>query len=159
MHLQKFPASAAILLLAAVVNGCATLENVVDPPSVSLKSVQLTNIGLKSQTFVLGFDVVNPNPIPLPVASIQYGVSLDGQRFASGETDGAFTIPANGDSDFSISVSLDLMRTAPTLFWLVRDARERDIPYQLDGHLGVDLPFAKPLPFRSSGSIRLSADP
>ena len=157
MRLQSIPASAAVFVIAAAIGGCATLENVVDPPNVNLKSVQLTNIGLRSQTFLLGFDVVNPNPIPLPVASVRYGVSLDGQRFASGETDGAFTVPANGDSDFSISVSLDLMRTAPTLFWLVREASERDIPYQLDGELGVDLPFAKPLPFRSSGEIRLSA--
>ncbi len=157
MRLQSILARKATLVVAVIAGGCATLENVVEPPSVQLNSVELTNIDLKDQTFLLGFDIVNPNPFPLPIASIKYGVSLDGHRFASGETDRSFTVPADGDSDFSISVSLDLMHTAPTLFWLVRDAAQRDIPYQLDGQLGVDLPFAKPVPFSSAGSIRIHA--
>jgi len=154
---RKVELSAGMLLFATLLSACAGMQNFVSAPTVKLKSVQLTDIDLASQTFLLGFDIANPNPFPLPVANIAYGVALDGQRFASGETVGAFTVPAGSDSEFAISVNLDLMRTAPTLFWTVRDAARRDIPYELEGELGVDMPLAKPVAFKSAGQIRLGA--
>lgn len=155
MNLQMLSRTASAITAVAVLGSCASMENVISAPSVQLKSVRLASVDLRDQTFLLGFDVVNPNPFPLPIESIRYGITLDGYRFASGETAGGFSVPAQGDNDFSISVSLDLMRTAPALFWLVRDAAHRDIPYRLDGQFGVDLPFARPLAFSSSGHIRV----
>lgn len=151
----KVHRTAGLLLAAGLLSACASMENFISTPTVQLNSVQLTDIDITSQTFLLGFDIVNPNSFPLPIANIEYGVSLDGYRFASGETGAAFTVPANGDSEFAISVNLDLMQTAPTLFWIVRDAARRDIPYKLEGQLGVDIPLTKPVPFKSTGNIRL----
>ncbi|MDH3846681.1 MAG: LEA type 2 family protein, partial [Gammaproteobacteria bacterium] len=105
----------------------------------------------------LDFDVINPNPFPLPIRSVSYGVELDGFRFASGETLGEFTVPANSDSHFEITVDVDLMRTAPQLMFIVRDGIHRDIPYALEGRFAIDVPFANPVSFRNEGSIRLNA--
>ena len=98
--------------------------------------------------------MVNPNPFPLPVQSVSYDVELQGLRLASGETPSAFTVPADGESHFAITVDVDLMRTAPQLMFIVRDGIHRDIPYALEGSLAVDVPFVKPVAFRSRGSIR-----
>jgi LEA14-like dessication related protein len=144
----------AVLLLGACASAPTAL---VQPPRISLSQVQVQSLGLNSQTFLLGFDMTNPNPFPLPVESLTYGVRLDGYRFASGRTHGDFTIPAQSDSAFAIEVELDLLRTAPKLIQIVRDGAHRDIPYDLEGVLAVDVPFAPGVPFETSGTIRLFA--
>ena len=147
--------TAAIVALA----GCASVpETLVEQPYVSLNRVEVQRLDLDSQTVLLGFDVTNPNPFPLPVRALSYGVRLDGYRFASGETRGDFTVPAQSDSAFAISVELDLLTTAPRLIRVVKDGAYRDIPYDLEGEFDVDVPFAPPVPFETRGTIRLFAD-
>jgi LEA14-like dessication related protein len=93
----------------------------------------------------------------LPIRSLSYGVELEGLRLASGEAECAFTVPAGGDSQFAITVDVDLMRTAPQLIFIVRDGMYRDIPYALEGSMAIDVPLAKPVSFRNQGSIRFDA--
>ena len=149
--------SGVLLLTAVMLSSCASLDNVVSAPTVSLRNVHVEKIGFDGQTFILSFDVRNPNPFPLPVKSVNYGVKLDGHRFASGEAASSFTIAAGGDGEFAISVDVNLLQTAPELLFIVRDATRRDIPYTLEGRLGIDIPYTKPVKFESSGFIRLQA--
>ena len=146
----------ALALPAIGLTGCATtIENLVESPEVSLDSVQVVGLGLKSQTFLLTFDVRNPNSFSLPVRSVSYGVTLDGLRFASGETPSEFSVPANGASQFAISVDLDLLQTAPQLFSIVRRSASQAVGYELKGTFAVDIPLAPPVSFRNVGTIRL----
>lgn len=147
--------SSTILLAAALLSACASTDTLIGTPDVSLRNVQVTDIDFTGQTFLLDFDVTNPNPFPLPVKAVSYGVELDGYRFASGETGGGFTVPASGDGEFVISVELNLLKTAPQLLHIVSDGVKRDIPYELNGQLGIDIPFAKPVSFSTSGAVRL----
>jgi len=147
----------ALSAVACVATGCASTGVLLEKPGVSLRNVEVADIDLDGQTFVLEFDVDNPNPFPLPIRSIAYDVELEGLRLAGGETPGAFTVPAGGDSQFEIIVDVDLMRTAPQLMFIVRDGIYRDIPYALEGRFAIDVPFANPVAFRNEGSIRLNA--
>lgn len=146
-----------VALAALQLTACASLEELVAEPEVRLADVELRDLDTDRQTFVLSFDVSNPNPYPLPVAQVAYEVSLDGMRFASGETQCALTIPAKGDGELAIKVDLDLLRTAPDLLFVVRDAARRDIPYALDGTLAFDIPQTKPVRFSNEGAIRVTA--
>ena len=150
------PRLAALLLVSALMGACAGVDEMVSEPRISLREVQLTELEFTAQRFQLDFDVTNPNPFPLPVRSVSYGLKLGGHRFASGSTPAAFTVPAAGDGGFAISVDLDLMRTAPELLFIVRESAFREIPYALEGKLEVDLPFAKPLRFEETGTVRLA---
>ena len=137
-------------------SACASLpENLISPPDVKLRDVQVMGLGFKSQTFLLSFDIHNPNPFALPVKHIRYDVRLDGQRFASGETPSNIAVPASGDTEFAISVDLDLLSTAPQLLSIVRDGVRAEIPYELKGELGVDIPFTPPVSYHSQGAIQL----
>lgn len=148
----------ALVALAVALTGCATtMQNLVKSPEVKLSNVQVVGLGLKSQTFLLSFDVRNPNAFSLPVRSVSYGVKLDGQRFASGETPSEFSVPASGDTQFAISVDLNLLQTAPQLLSIVRQSVLRDVSYELEGTLAVDIPLAPPVSFRNDGLIRLSS--
>lgn len=143
--------------LACFAAGCASTGVLVERPSVSLQNVEVVDVDFDGQTFVLDFAVSNPNPFPLPVRSVSYGVELEGLRLASGETQSAFTVPAGGDSHFGITVDVDLMRTAPQLMFIVREGIYQDIPYSLEGRFAIDVPFSNPVTFRNEGSIRLNA--
>ena len=148
-----------LALLGFALFGCTTVpENRLGAPRVELNNVQVIDLGFKSQTFLLSFDVANPNPFPLPVSNIRYGVKLDGQRFASGETRSEFTVPADGDTQFAISVDLNLLQTAPQLLSIVRQGVRQHIPYELEGHLVVDIPLTPTIKYSHSGTIRLHSD-
>lgn len=127
----------------------------VTAPHVLLQTVNISEVSFSRQTFVLQFSVSNPNPFPLPVNFVRYGITLNQQDFASGRSLASFSVPASGDSEFAVSVDLDLLRTAPALLNTVRTATSRDLPYELSGELGVDIPFVKPIPFSQSGELRL----
>jgi len=144
--------------LMLVLAGCASLpENIVSKPQVRLNDVTVMGLGFKNQTFLLSFDIHNPNPFPLPVNHVSYGVRLDGQRFASGKTPGDISVPASGDAQFAITVELDLLTTAPQLLSIVRDGVRAEVPYELEGQLGIDLPFTPPVAYRTRGTISLNS--
>ena len=146
----------ALSAVALVATGCASTGVIIEKPGVSLRNVEVADIDLDGQTFVLEFDVENPNPFPLPISSVSYGVEREGLRLASGQTQCAVTVPAGGDSPVELTVDVDLMRTAPQLMFIVRDGIYRDIPYALEGRFAIDVPFANPVAFRNEGSIRLN---
>ena len=154
----KMRSYAGLLLATTLLSACASTGELISAPNVSLRHVQLTDVELSHQTFLLSFDVTNPNPFPLPISTVSYGIELDSQRFASGRTQGGFTVPASGDGEFAISVELNLLKTAPQLLYIVRDGEKRDIAYELKGELGVDIPLVKPMDFESSGAIRFLAN-
>ena len=143
----------AAIAATAMLAGCAHTETLVAPPEVRLTSVELEKASFDRQTFLLGFDVGNPNPFPLPISSIRYRISLDETRFAGGETAAEFTVPAGGENRFLLSVELDLLNTANQLGFLLRGGLPEHVDYRLDGSLTVDIPFARPLAFSSTGTI------
>jgi len=141
-----------------LLSGCAgSLQDLLKSPTVELTSVELVGLGFSNQTFLLSFDVANPNGFSLPIKAVSYGVKLNGQSFASGKTASAFSVPANGASQFGISVDLDLLQTAPKLLTIVRQSVREDVAYELDGELALDLPLTPPVAFRNTGNIRLSS--
>jgi LEA14-like dessication related protein len=144
-----------MLAILCLLTACASTGDLISTPGVSLRNVEITDIDFTSQTFLLGFDVTNPNPFPLPISTVSYAVELEGYRFASGSTAGGFTVPSSGDAEFAISVELDLMKTAPQLLFIVRDSVRRDIPYTLSGKFGLDIPLIEPVRFETSGAIRM----
>ncbi|MDH3337393.1 MAG: LEA type 2 family protein [Gammaproteobacteria bacterium] len=146
-----------LLLASCVLSACAGTGPLISSPGVSLRDVRMTEIDFSGQTFLLGFAVTNPNPFPLPVEAVSYAVDLDGYRFATGQTEGGFTVPARGDSEFAISVELNLLKTAPQLLYVVREGVKRDIPYKLKGKLGVDIPLVQAVAFEAAGELRLQS--
>ena len=157
MNSKRLATIGGLLASLLLTGSCASVNTLVATPQVSLRNVEVTDVALNRQSFVLAFDVTNPNPFPLPVSRVSYGVELDGHRFASGEARNRFTVPAGSDGAFAISVDLDLLNTAPDLLFIVRDASRRDIPYVLSGRFDVELPLAPAVEFDNSGLIRLQA--
>ena len=150
--------NATLLVTLLALGGCATtMQDLVKSPAVELRAVQVVGLGFNGQTFLLSFNISNPNGFSLPVRSVSYGLKLDGQRFASGQTPSEFSVPANGETQFAISVDLDLLKTAPQLLSIVRQSVREDVSYELDGQLALDIPLAPAVSYRNTGAIRLSS--
>lgn len=143
------------LALCLVLSACAGTEAIVATPKVDLVSVELERVSISQQTFLLGFDVSNPNAFPLPVKSVRYRVMFDDERFTGGETVAAFNIPARGSDRFFISVDLDILNSVTQISSLLRGGVPEHVSYRVDGSLTVDIPFAQPLGFASSGVIQV----
>ena len=158
MNCGRRTAVTGILFVLVALGGCASLpENLIARPAVELRDVQVMGLGFNSQTFLLSFDISNPNSFALPVNHISYGVKLDGQRFASGKTASDISVPAGATSQFAISVELDLLNSAPRLLSVLRDGTRGEIPYELEGQLGIDIPLTPPVTYRTAGAIRLDS--
>ena len=141
------------LRAALFLSACASTETMITTPTVQLKSVELSKVGFNQQTFLLGFDVSNPNSFPLPVQAVQYRLFFDDKRFASGETQGNFTVPAHADDQFVLSVNVNFLDSATQLTSLLRGGVPEHVEYELQGSLAIDIPFVKPVPFSSTGVI------
>ena len=149
--LRNYSLSAACLILSA----CAGTETLVATPRVELTGVQLESASFNRQKFLLSFGVSNPNAFPLPIRSVKYRVMFDDERFAGGETAASFTVPAQGDDSFAISVELDILSSASQITSLLAGGVPDHVNYRLDGSLAVDIPFTRALPFSSSGAIQV----
>jgi len=144
--------------VVALLAGCASTNSLVSAPVVTLSSVEMTGLSLTSQKFLLGFDVNNPNAFSLPVESVRYHLRLGEHRFASGETKGAFSVPAGGDGSFAISVDLDILQQTSQITSLLRTGVSETIEYELEGSLVIDIPFTPPINFTNSGIVAVAND-
>lgn len=154
-HIEILP-KAFWLFAVVTLSACAGTGTVIDSPTVELTGVELTSANFQRQTFLLKFDVSNPNAFPLPVKAVEYRVDFDNKKFAGGETRGSFTVPARGGDSFAISVDLDILSSAAQLSSLMHGGLRENISYGLQGSLAVDIPFVKPIPFSSSGIINMT---
>ena len=157
MNFRMMAVRVASLVAIVAISACAGTGSIISSPEVRLMSIEMTSANFNRQIFLLGFNVQNPNPFPLPIKSVRYQIRLGEQRFASGETQGNFTVPSEGNGSFVISVQLDLLKTTSNISSLIRTGSSREFDYELSGSFAVDIPFVKPLQFKSGGNIEMQA--
>lgn len=142
----------ALLLSATLLAACATNGPSIQPAEVTLEGIDVEYVGVGKQSLRLDFSVANPNPFPLPVRAIRYELRLGDHRIARGETADRFVVGARGTGDFAIGVEVDVLESISRLgFGMLKERVE----YELYGSLTVDLPFAQPIAFTSSGQLDL----
>ena len=156
--MRKELGSVIALLSFMLLSGCAGTGPIVEKPVVELRSVSVSDLSFTAQTFLLSFDVENPNPFPLPIRAVRYHVQLDSQSFASGESPGDIYIPAGGSGAFDITVELDMLKSASRLGSVLKNGIKHPVAYELNGTLTVDIPFVEPLPFKHTGVISIASN-
>ncbi len=149
--------SALVAFLVLSLGACSSLNalnQIVDPPKVSLANVTLVSAGLLEQRYRLSLRVQNPNSVAIPVSGLDYVVSLAGTEFARGVSANSFTLPATGEDVVEIDVSTNLLNSARHLYSLMKNGEE-NLDYNLSGNVKVNLPFIKSLPFSRTGQVNL----
>jgi LEA14-like dessication related protein len=157
---EKFQRDFSILrlLLAAVIGtavltGCATLEQMIQKPTIAFNHMQIVSADLLKSTAVFDFNIHNPNPINLRAGLITYNLKLNGRDFVKGRLDQGVTLMAGGTSTLQIPVTmayLDFFDSVAQL-WNTRSA-----DYALTGGFSVG-PLT--IPFQAHGILDLPKMP
>lgn len=151
---RLFPSLLPLLCLLLLLSGCATWQQQLQQPTINLVGLDIRELGLLRQRYVLTLNVQNPNSIALPVRGMSYGVQLAGEKFATGVSPKAFTVPSYGETDIEVELTTNLISALRQVQDLLSGKREV-VDYQLSGQLEVNLPFVKAIPFSNKGEFRL----
>jgi LEA14-like dessication related protein len=120
-------------------------------PVLTVSSVELQSGNLFQQSFLVKFQVQNPNARELPVQGLRAELDVGGQRIASGVSNRAFVVPPMGQSEFDMTITANM---AAALLQLANQ-RADTIDYELSGSASLDLPFLREVPFHRGGSFSL----
>jgi len=135
-----------LLMLCAA--GCAPKF---ERPILTVSSVELQRGNLFQQSFLVKFQVQNPNDRALPVQGLHAELDVGGQRIASGVSNRAFVVPPLGQSEFDMTITANM---AAALLQLANQHADT-IAYDLSGSANLDLPFLREVPFHQTGSFSL----
>jgi LEA14-like dessication related protein len=148
--LKQFLPIAVALCLGA----CSLVAPKFNRPNISVVSVELRGGNLLQQNFAVKLNIQNPNDRTLPVSGLHVELTVGGEQIATGVSDRAVVVPANGNSDFDMTikanVALALLKLANNM-----DQHSDSIQYDFTGAASIDLPFLRDLPFHQSGSFPL----
>ncbi len=139
------------LLLLLLLLGSAACTPKFERPNLSVASVEMQKGNLLQQTFLVKFQIQNPNERALPVSGLHAELSVGGERIASGVSNRAFVVPPLGQSEFDMTITANM---ALALLKLANQHAD-SIDYEVTGAASLDLPFLHDLPFQQKGSLSL----
>ncbi len=141
------------LLMLLTLSGCSSwFDSSARDPEVRLVRVELVKARLVQQKFRLHFRVDNPNDDSLTVRSLHYRLYLDGWLLSEGESDGWFTVEANGHASLVIPARTNLWEHLRDLNKRLKHPHE-PIPYRLEGELETGLFLSHDVHLERKGEI------
>ncbi len=93
--LRRTPALLALALLVTL-SACAIFTKGVARPTVDVRGVAVGEISFSGLEGQINLDVTNPNGFGVPLASIEWQLSVGGSAAVSGTIELSETIPAHG---------------------------------------------------------------
>ncbi len=146
-----------IATAALALGGCALFQpEPIEPPAISLESLDLDAFGLNRQVFRARLRLFNPNTRPLQVEHGEVELELAGVRAAKGRTIAPFVVAPGAEQQVEIRVSMNLLRDAPALFHaLSRGDQGGALDYRLTGHVYVARRGPDRMPIQADGRLRL----
>jgi LEA14-like dessication related protein len=143
-----------IVALLATGSSCSVFRPELEAPRLALVHVAMTSADIFNQQFRVRVNVQNPNKEELKIKGLDYKLFLEGDSFAEGELSKPFVIPAEGDTDFDMTVRTNFVSGIGRL--LSRLNGRTQVNYVVEGKLFTDVRFLKKIPFQESGSVDLT---
>ena len=140
---------AAGALLAA---GCASLVPKLETPKLEVVGVELLDAQFTQQRFNVTMRVQNPNDRELPIRGLSYSMQLAGEQFGTGQSDKAFTVPALGEAEFTMTVTTNLATSLLKILPKLERSPEA-LDYRLQGKVETDWTFLRTIPFDETGKL------
>jgi LEA14-like dessication related protein len=143
---------AAVLLSATLLGGCATLLPKLEAPRLTLLAVTINAVSPTQQQLRLRMHAENPNARAIAVRGIDITLEISGERVAQGATAGAFSLPAQGATDFELGVTADLNEV---LRLMTAALGHHSVDYRLYGSVHLQGGLLPTLPFDQRGRVQL----
>jgi LEA14-like dessication related protein len=122
----------ACLLLSA----CSFFTRSIERPTADVRTVAVSSAGFTGMTGELHLDVTNPNGFGVPLAGIDWQLSVGGARAVTGTVELSQTIPAKGVAPVTTSLTIDARDAITVAQEIARGART----YQLQARLRFSTP-------------------
>jgi LEA14-like dessication related protein len=149
--------SLAVVVLCAfaiALTACSALRPDLAVPRLTLVRVAMTSADVFNQQFLVRVHVENPNDRELPIKGIDYKLFLEGDSFAEGVSNKAFTVPANGETEFDMTVRTNFISGVGRL--LSRLNGRDQVQYVVEGKVLTDIGMLNKIPFQESGTVSLA---
>jgi LEA14-like dessication related protein len=146
--------SLSIVLLLIGLTACSALGPKLETPRLTIIKVAMTSGDIFNQNFLVHLNVQNPNDRELPIKGIEYKLFLQGDSFAEGTSGKPFTIPANGETEFDMTVRTNFVSSAGRL--LTRLGGKKTVEYVFEGKVMLASGMVRNIPFQESGSVDLA---
>ncbi|MGO8829223.1 MAG: LEA type 2 family protein [Steroidobacteraceae bacterium] len=137
-----------LLILLLCTAACAAKF---ERPNLTVVGIDMKSGNLLQQTFLVKFQIQNPNDRDLPVSGLHAELNVGGEQIASGVSNRAFVVPAHGQSEFDMTITANM---ALAMLKLANQHAD-SIDYEVTGAASLDLPFMHDLPFHQNGSFPL----
>ena len=143
----------AVLLLSA---GCAGFGSRLEPPQLSVVGVEIVRGDLFEQRFKARMRVQNPNDRSIAVRGVSYTLQIGGEELGRGLSGSSFTVPALGEAEFDMLVTVNF---AGTVMRLLERARSDGLPdslsYRLRGEVKLAEGLVRTITFDEKGAVKL----
>ncbi|MCB1630836.1 MAG: LEA type 2 family protein [Pseudomonadales bacterium] len=141
-----------LLLLAVMLAACAGLTGPVENPRVTVTSLRLLPVDGVEQRIEVGLRLLNPNSFDLHAKGLVISLGLNGVPLLKGATSELPFVPAYGEAQAKLTLSLSLMSG---LRLMSRLAQQPDEPlqYRLEARLDLRRPLWKRLTLMEQGEI------
>jgi LEA14-like dessication related protein len=147
-----FRPAVVLAALAIVTAGCAAIVPKLETPKLEVVAVELLDAQFTQQRFNVTMRVQNPNDRELPIRGLSYSMQLAGEEFGTGQSDKAFTVPALGEAEFTMTVTTNLatslLKILPKL-----EKSPQSLDYRLTGKVETDWTFLRTIPFSETGKL------
>lgn len=140
--------------LAALGSSCAALQIATgdfEQPKVALRELQLEDVSIKKLDVVLVLDVENPNDVPLELATLSYGLKIEGHEVARGARPMGVTLRASSTDEVRVPVSVSYKDLGSIAAKVIANEA---FGYEVTGVAGLDTPIGVlDFPFARKGRV------
>ena len=145
---------AVLAIVFLVLSGCSVVQDLIDPPIVSLSNIEILESSGLSIRFAIDLNIQNPNPVPIPITGLSYGLSLNGNRVLNGVTSDGINLGAYEQDNLVLEAEASLLGMLG-LFRDLLSADTREIEYLIDASVGIS-GFSRAIEVSESGLVPLS---
>ena len=144
-----------VVVLFALVLGCATTPKMPEAAEVYVTGISPTGGGLLEQKIRVGLRIENPNNFELQMTGIEFDLDLNGRPFARGMGSHEVTLPRLGSKELSVQATTTVIEVLRQITGL---QNLEDVGYAIRGRLYLDAAAVDSLPFERSARLGDAAD-
>ena len=150
----KIGMAAAALCIIFILTTCQSMSGIIQEPTVSLHSVELTKVDFNGMEFLCKVQIDNPNPVNIPFPEVGWEIFLNNNRFTSGVLKNNQRIRAMDTTLVEVQIKfshLDVFRA----FQSLRGSRQAAYMISLDTKFALPIIRDKVWHFEHRGNIPL----
>ena len=125
-----------MVFVALVLSSCATLDRFVDPPRVTVTNIEVLPMQGMEPRFAVTLNILNSNPVSIPITGLAYDINLNGYEVFSGVTTDVPTIPAYKEVPLRVELGTNLLQSIGFVTSLMREQFDT-LDYSIDSKISV----------------------